>query len=256
MYLLNKIVGFLINPIEIGVGLMFLSMIFGALKKKRLARWIMVFGVTWFWCWATPVMSRMVGAALEREFLVDGRVPRVDDCQTADAIVILGGGMGANTNVSDYAEMWTGADRVWHGVRLYKAGKAPLIIASGGEIVEQSTLPFLIDLGVPTNVVRLLKAARNTEEEARTVGKIIRDDGGHRILLVTSAWHMKRALLMYEKYASEIEVVPAATDFENTFAASRSFSMFEFLPDLAALAGNAVAFHEWLGYFGYKLFRR
>ena len=62
-------------------------------------------------------------------------------------------------------------------------------------------------------------------------------------------------MLMYEKYAPGVEAIPAQCDFENTIAAQGGFGWRSVLPDPAAFMGNSVAFHEWLGYFGYKWFR-
>ena len=76
-------------------------------------------------------MTWIVGVPLEREFLVDGRVPMVESFPEADVIVLLGGSMGIETNTSSYAEMATSADRVWQTARLYKAGKAQQVIATG-----------------------------------------------------------------------------------------------------------------------------
>ena len=158
--------------------------------------------------------------------------------------------MGIETNLSAYAEMWTSADRVWQAARLYKAGKAPKVIATSGKVVE-TTFPLLRDFGLPEGALERIDDARNTEEEAKSIGKM----GCRKILLVTSAWHAKRARLMFEKYASEVEVVCAPADFENSMSAARSFSFADFLPDPVAFMGNSVALHEWVGIVGYKLFR-
>lgn len=205
-------------------------------------------------------MTLVVGVPLEREFLFDGRVPAVEMFPEADAIVLLGGSMGIDTNLSCYAEMWTSADRAWQAARLYKAGKAGKIIATGDNAIN-TTLPLLCDLGVDKDAVSFLDA-RNTEEEANGIRAIFsrgeRAEDGRvdvprtMILLVTSAWHMKRARLMFEKYAPNIDVVCAPADFENSMMATRGLSV---IPDFGAFAQNSVAFHEWLGYLGYKLLR-
>ena len=75
------------------------------------------------------------------------------------------------------------------------------------------------------------------------------------ILLVTSAWHMKRARLMFKKYAPEIEVVCAPADFENTFMARKTPFFKAILPDPNVFYLNSVAFHEWVGIVGYSIFR-
>ena len=198
-------------------------------------------------------------------------VVKAEDAPPADAIVLLGGGMGANTNVYPYAEMWNGADRVWHAARLYKAGKAPVVIPTGaGE--RESSVPLLLDLGVPESAVVVEGEARNTEENAKFVEKVLatkdtkntKSEGARgrdsarvkkRVLLVTSAWHMRRSVLMYRKYAPNLEILPAAADYEATVQTSHPFCFKDVWPDTNALFANSYIFKEYLGYWGYRLFR-
>ena len=250
MYYINKIVGFLVSPIGGAIAGGVIAAVCARLGRKRMAKWIGGFTVAWLWLWMMPIMTWVVGVPLESEFLVDGKVPLVESFPEADAIVLLGGSMGIETNLSSYAEMWSGADRVWQAARLYKAGKAPKVITTSGMVVE-TTFPLLRDLGVPDEVLMKVDDARNTEEEAKSIGKI----GVRRILLVTSAWHAKRARLMFKKYAPSVEVVCAPADFENSIVAARPFSISDFLPDPGAFMDNSVALHEWVGIVGYKLFR-
>jgi uncharacterized SAM-binding protein YcdF (DUF218 family) len=105
----------------------------------------------------------------------------------------------------------------------------------------------LLDFGVAKDDVSFLNA-RNTEEEAKGIAQ----KGFKKILLVTSAWHMKRARLMFEKYAPEIEVICAPADFENSMMATKGISL---IPDFNVFALNSVALHEWVGIVGYTLFR-
>lgn len=249
MYYINKIVGFAASPIGMAIAGLVCALICAKLKRARLAKWTGGLTVAWLWLWMTPIMTFVVGVPLEKEFLVDGRVPQVDTFPNADAIVLLGGSMGIETNLSSYAEMWTSADRVWQAARLYKARKAPMVIATGNGAVD-TTLPLLNDFGVPSEIVSF-HDARNTEEEAKLIEKM----GYKKILLVTSAWHAKRARLMFEKYAPTVEIVCAPADFENSIVAARPFSFAYFLPDTGAFMGNSVALHEWVGIVGYKLFR-
>ena len=179
--------------------------------------------------------------------------------------------------MSSYAEMAASADRVWQAARLYKAGKAATIIATG-DYARDSTLQLLKEFGVEEESVSFLEA-RTTEEEAKgirdTLGKSVgveelgveefgeSDSSTHspqnsstsKVLLVTSAWHMKRARQMFEKYAPEIEVICATADFENTFTARKTPFFKALLPDPYVLYLNGVAFHEWVGIVGDKVFR-
>ena len=249
MYYINKIVGFLVSPIGGAIAGGVIAVICVRLGRKRLAKWIGGLTVAWLWFWMTPIMTWIVGVPLEREFLADGKVPTVEYFPEADVIVLLGGSMGIETNTSSYAEMATSADRVWQAVRLYKAEKADKIIATG-DYAKDTTLPLLKEFGVGEETVSFVDA-RTTEEEAKGLEKL----GYKKILLVTSAWHMKRARLMFEKYAPEIEVVCAPADFENTFTAEKTPLFKMLLPDPNVFTLNSVAFHEWVGIVGYKVFR-
>jgi uncharacterized SAM-binding protein YcdF (DUF218 family) len=118
MYYLNKIVGLMTSPIAVTFVVAVAGIVFAQIGRRRLGLGLVGVAVAWLWLWATPAMTRIVGAPLEREFLVDGCVPAVDSFSEVDAIVLLGGSMGSDTNFSGYAEMWTSADRVWQAARL------------------------------------------------------------------------------------------------------------------------------------------
>ena len=246
MYYVNKIVGFLVSPIGGAIAGGVIAVVCARLGRKRLAKWIGGLTLALLWLWMTPIMTWVVGVPLEREFLVDGKVPAVESFPEADAIALLGGSMGVDTNLNQYAEMAASADRVWQAARLYRAERAGKIIVTG-DYAKDSTLGLLLDFGVAKDDVSFLNA-RNTEDEAKGIAK----NGVKKILLVTSAWHMKRARLMFEKYAPEVEVVCAPADFENSITAWRGVSL---IPDFNVFALNSVAFHEWVGIVGYTIFR-
>ena len=241
MYYVNKIVGLLMSPSAMGL-VVVAALVF--LRAKRRYLWI-VLGLLWLWQSAIP--GRILGLPLEREWLVDGDFPKAESFPTADAIVCLGGGMGAATNGVHGVNMFPGADRVWMAAKLWKQGKAPKVICTGTGS-QASSREFLLSFGIPEDALVFLEKARNTEEEAKAIG-------AKKILLVTSAWHMRRAKLMFEKYASQIEVVPVPTDFEATTGFDRGFDVRELLPNPNSVPLNEAFLREWIGYFGYKWLR-
>lgn len=250
-FLLNRIVGTLINPFTIGLFFLFLSIVFVLKKKNHLAFWLNVVTILWFWVWATQALYLVVGYQLERRY----PPVSVEDLLTADAIVVLGGGMGVNTNFP-YAEMWSSADRAWHAARLYHAGKARLIIPSG-TLEEYATVPLLLDLGVPRNVIHVENRARNTEENARFVESLVmslvenRNQSEPTVLIVTSAWHMQRALFMFKR--TRFKCVPAATDHEASIFRERGLTWNAFFPSPELFSRNSMMFKEWLGFFLYRV---
>ena len=250
---LNKGIVLLCNPLTVGLLLLLLAMAAGLSQrcKSRTASLMILLPFFWFWCWATPAMYRFLGYALE--------IPYPPQCAEtlpkADAIIILGGGMGSNTNLP-YAEMWSAADRVWHAARLYKAGKAPLVMPSGGG-ESYSSVPLLLDLGVPRRAIRIESEARNTEENALFVERELRKVLGRpkakpgRVLVVTSAWHMRRALLHFRQ--TGLEAIPAATDHEATTQRQSGIRVKDLLPAYDKFYGNCVMAKEHLGYVLYRL---
>ena len=249
MFYLNKVVGAITNPLLLVILSATVGVVFALRGRKRLGFTLIGCAVVWLWLCATPIMTLLVGVPLESEFLDYGRVPKVETFPAADAIVLLGGGMGADVNFSPYGEMSARADRVWQAARLYRAGKSQKIISTGVS-PQGATLPLLMDLGVAKDVA-LFFEARNTEEEAKVVERL----GYAKIILVTSAWHMKRARLMFEKYAPDIEVVCAPADFENMYNVKKCSIVDMLMPDVNTLGLNIATMHEWIGIGGYKVFR-
>lgn len=255
MYALNKLVWALVNPAVIGVLMLFFGFL---LSRRRLGKVLVFFSLVWFVFWTLPATTDTIGAPLEELYLVDGAIPSVESYTNADAIVILGGGMSFYKDPKGVytAEMNANADRVWMGAKLFKAEKAPKIVLTS-KYVAESTVPLLKEMDVDEACIEIHEGPRNTEEEARQLAT----NGVKSVLLVTSAWHMRRAELMFRRYAPEITVIPAPTDWEFSIR-KRSWddeSGFGYLkryqPEAESLWRNTVAFKEWLGYLGYRLFR-
>ena len=254
MYVLNKIVGGMLNPISIALLFVLAGVVCGVLRRRRVALGLLVFAFSWLWVWGTALWCRAIGLPLERQF----QALRAEDTPTADAIVVLGGGMTANKAVYPYADISEAGDRVWHAARLYRAGKAPLVVPTGCND-KDAVVPLLLDLGVPSTALRVEDEARNTEENARFVATMLKDvvpGRKPRILLVTSAIHMRRALLMYSRYASELEIIPVATDFHVTVCTDRPIKCSDFFPNTDYLQKNGCILKELVGYWGYRLLRR
>jgi len=244
MYYVNKLVGWCLSPLGmlfLGLGVSYLLM---RLKWRRLAGVCAGLVLVLTWILGCGLTTRLIGMPLEGEEIEESALP------SADLIVCLGGGMGVHEGCRR-AEMFASADRVWMAARLYKAGKAPLIYVTG-EDNEFSTRPLLQDFGVPANALRFADRARNTEEEAREVFQMLgADEGARRVLLVTSAWHMPRAKMLFEH--AGLEVIAAPTDYEMHYAAEEDFSLGELLPGAEALWRNAAVIKEWIARFCYHM---
>ena len=115
-----------------------------------------------------------------------------DRLERADAILVLGDDNYAGERASRSAE-------------LYRAGWAPLVVASGRRLRSYANVAELIgrDLetgGVPaTAILRFPHRAGNTREEAQALGELVADRGWRRVLLVTSNYHTRRARYIFRR---------------------------------------------------------
>ena len=167
-------------------------------------------------------------------------------------ICVLGGGMTYHARCGAY-DMSAGADRVWQGVKLWRAmadaGMEAVRISVSGGGVATSTVPFMVDCGVPEGAFVSFPDARNTEDEAR----LIAASGVTHVALITSAWHMRRARMLFER--AGLKVTPVAADFEMTMVAEADWEFKDFVPSADALVRNSAAVKEWVALVGYALFR-
>lgn len=268
MYYVNKIVGWLLSPL----GIMFLGLGAGWILRaagmklaspgslgRRMSAcggWLAGMSLAFFWVMGLGVTSRFLGLPLESPWVRDGVMHgSIEGIPDADAIIVLGGGVGSHEKCHA-PELFSGADRVWQGAKLYKAKKDRIrglkVFCTGGG-VEYATMPMLIDLGVPREAIWFSEDPRNTEEEARLIRSTLNVERP-RVLLVTSAWHMSRAKMLFER--AGFDVVPAPTDFEVNFARERKCEVGDFFPSAEALARNSYVVKEWIALFGYRMLRR
>ncbi|MBY6203953.1 YdcF family protein [Halomonas denitrificans] len=200
------------------------------------------------WLSATPAVSDLLRGRLESMYPPKpiGEVP------AADAIVVLGGGIDPPTSRSPDPNLGAAADRYWHAYRLWRAGKAPEILISGGALPwrdaggseAEAAVAFLVDLGVPADRILLEPASLDTRQNAQLSADLLRARGADRMLLVTSALHMRRALKHFD--AVGVEVFTAPTDHE---VRDDPPGLLRWLPDSSALDGSRRALKEMLGYW-------
>ena len=194
-----------------------------------------------------PAVATSLGGALERKF----PPTPLEAIPNADAIVVLGGGVAAATDVVPYPELYASADRAIMAVRLFRAGKAPIVIPTGGG-APKAEKPLLESLGVPESSIVCEDEARDTAENASKTLAILRQRGCKRALVVTSAWHLPRAMMLFR--AEGIDFVPVGCDYECTLAASNRARMplWMKLPNPESAGKAAYYVKEWLGILFYS----
>ena len=163
----TRLVSLLISPLGTALLLGVLSL---SLLWRHHNRAAVVSGATalaWLWLWSTPAASLWIRTPLESQHPA---LP-VAALPNADAIVVLGGAVSPPKVSRSDVDLGSGADRVWHAARLYHAGKAPLIVLSGGSDRAVSSMSeaeamqlFLRDLGVPDSAM-LLETFNELEDQ-------------------------------------------------------------------------------------------
>lgn len=246
IFIFTRIVQCLILPPASLLILMFVG--FLLVSKKRVlgilcigTAFILLFGLS------TTVVSEYLIEPLENVY-----PPLKDTRVDASAIVVLSGGVRDLAwvgLVSEPSEVSMG--RTVKGVSLYRTLHIPLLFVGGnGKPVKQETkeAPAMAhvarDLGVPLNDVRVEATARNTAESAVAVKRML---ARRRIILVTSAYHMKRAVPLFRKQG--FDVIPAPTGYR---AERQPATWYSFVPSSDNLYSSAVALSEYISYQWYS----
>jgi uncharacterized SAM-binding protein YcdF (DUF218 family) len=152
----------------------------------------------------------------------------------------------------EFPEVGDGADRVLHAARLFHAGKAPLVLVSGGRLPWQTrgapearTIEALLHtLGVPPEAIVREEGSANTYENCTRSHKILRARGARDVLLVTSALHMRRALATCR--TAGIEARPAPTDY--WVVADSPMTALDWAPEIDALQLTHLTLKEYIGF--------
>jgi uncharacterized SAM-binding protein YcdF (DUF218 family) len=181
-------------------GLLAAGLVLGALLSavglRRLGRFLAAVGIAQAILMSLSPVSDALMVPLENE--ARRLAAQAPPC-CYDSIVVLGGAVKrAMPPARPTPDLADGADRVWHAARLFKLGVAPRGHLSGGapdaaaELSEAVAMrAFLVDLGVPTDRIVLETRSLNTIGNVREVRAIV---GNQRVALVTSAYHMPRAM--------------------------------------------------------------
>lgn len=202
---------------------------------------------------SNPQVAEALLGSLENDF---APAP-VHSYPVVDAIVVLGGTTFAPQPPRLQVEVSGAFDRLLHGMRLLRAGRAPTLLLSGGVISfltgstmsEADRLAHLAtEYGVAPEQLLLESRSRNTYENGLFSTGLLQERGLRRILLVTSASHMRRSVSVFSRH--DLEVIAAPTDFS---VVDKPFSPMRLMPDVEALRASSRAIKEYVGLCAYWL---
>jgi uncharacterized SAM-binding protein YcdF (DUF218 family) len=258
---LNKLLPIFFSPIV----LVCIAIVVGAVLRQR--RWSIA-GAVFLLLASLPVVADRLFAWSQASVVPSDLAETVRPAATsndarlsADAIVVLGGAMSYVRPAGEPIAEWGDAiDRVFGGIALARAERAPRLIFLGGSWIGQEGLPsegdrareLAIQAGVPADRIEVSPQALNTAEEATTIRKMFgagqSDSARPKIILVTSAFHMPRAQITFE--TEGFEVLPYPVDFR---APVRRAVLEDWLPDPKALVKTDLVIREALGRGYYRL---
>tara|TARA_B110000008_G_C16838792_1_gene511751 strand:+ start:229 stop:969 length:741 start_codon:yes stop_codon:yes gene_type:complete len=244
MIYLHKILPQIVSPLF----LIFFFILLGAfLKSKK----ITLIGFLILFFFSLPIVSNKLIFYLEKDYSPQN----LSTLNEANAIVVLSGMVKTIKTESGFNYEFNGAiDRILAGIELFKNNKAPLIILTRGKVPWQIGLPegeylknFSIKHGVPRANILLTEKVQNTDQEAKSVRKILKSDN-IKVILVTSAFHMPRAQKVFE--ATNIKVIPYAVDYKRS---TNKITLMDFIPTAGSLAGTSKFTREMIGRLYYNL---
>lgn len=216
-------------------------------RRPRLAMSLILLATLALYALSTP----WAGGLLQKSLEISAPV-NPGTLQAADAIVVLGGGrrIGSAEYGGDTLNGLS-LERLRYAAFLHRTSGLPLLVTGGkpggGSLAEGRIMQHILqsEYGISPRWVE--DTALTTWDNARLSAPLLRHDGVRRIVLVTHAWHLRRAVPLFE--AQGFSVIPAGIQFSGT----RIDSIHDLLPTPAGLRDSTFALHEWLGILWYKL---
>lgn len=246
-FLLSKLLPLLVLPL----GIALLLLVIGLLRRRRSP---LVAGLALLWFFSTGLVAQLLWRWVESPW----QRGTPEAAPLADAIVVLSGGRHAAPGSERITE-WHDPDRFLAGVELFQAGRAPRLLFTGGRNPFHPGLPpegelyrqEALALGIAERAMASTPPVRNTAEEARAIRSLL-PAPQQRVLLVTSAFHMRRAQALFEREG--LTVLPFPVDFQARGAWGGSIwrDPLLWLPQARSLEDSSRALRELLGRAVYR----
>lgn len=249
--ILSKCLPILFLPL--GLSLVFLMAAFRWRRRILIA----VPGVT-LWLLGTPVIANRLMGSLEDRYPYQA----LSKCPDADAVFVFGGMLSPRDRQGEGIAWNEAAERFERALLLFRTGRIGSLVLSGGS-ERYANVPdegnYLkaeaIARGVPSSSVLVTPPAMNTKEEAHALCDLVNRKHWKRVLIVTSAFHMPRAMYLSRNCAAELIPIPVAyqTPGPGFWSYLRPDS---YLPRAEALAISERALRECIGLFFYTVTNR
>jgi len=238
----KDMVGLLATPVMVAILIAIMAVIARMRGSLRAGRTLAILAATLGYVSSLGPVGNALIRPLETVFtpLRDGQIPRVK------FIVVLGSSYAPRDGIPVTAALdQDGLARIVEGIRLWRLNQDARLVVSGGPTrgeaaPAQGYAKLAESLGVSPSAIVALDHARDTSEEARAVARVVGQDP---FLLVTSAFHLPRAMKLMERAGTR--PIPAPANFMS--GRITTLRVRDLLPDSAAVRDAELATHEYLG---------
>ena len=209
-------------------------------RHPRSGRWLASLSLLTLFALSLPVVATALLRSLETQAPASAR-----QLIQAQAIVVLGGDL--YHQAPEYGQDTVGRSslqRIRYAASLQRQYGKPLLVTGGapfGGRPEGEAMKEAIEQDFGGQVRWVESVSRDTQENVRLSAPLLKAAGISRIVLVSHAWHLRRAIPLFEQQG--FEVIPAPT----VFSRDPDHPLALFLPKAKALSDSSMALHEWLG---------
>jgi len=252
MFLISKLFTAWFLPPGLFITVMVIWAMF-SLRKKKAGLFILmliyagfIYGLS-----ITPVSNRLI-LPLENSYTQ----LNIKSISSHDVYVVLGGGVHDKSPDlgSTGSPMGDTLQRLVYAFRLYRIQPLPIIVSSGKSFKCQAAEApimkrYLVQMGIHGKDIYMDTTSRNTYENAVAVKRICKKIKCRKIILITSAYHMKRAVFSF-RHVGLTNIIPAPSDYKTNRSC---YNLMSYMPSMGALLNSYRALHEYIGTFYYKL---
>ena len=244
MFYLKKFIASFLMPVPIGLFLFALGVYFLFRNSYTKAKVFLFLTLTWFALLSYSPVANAILAPLENSHKALLQTPKVD------YILVLGNGHTSNENLSITSQVNPIAiNRLVEGIKHYNAlNKNVKFIVSGYGGYDKNSHAFMQEilasnLGVNKKDIIRFDKARDTHEEALNIKELL---GNKKFIIVTSASHMKRSMLIFKKL--NLNAIAAPTNYLSH--EEKNFKNYFSGKNIRKIE---IAIHEYLGLLWYKI---